>query len=594
MGDFNTKISYQKYFNTKQAQSGLNNLMHHTDKMFTFDVETTGLKNDQGIWSAAFAEWGDEDAREVYLQLSKEERRNASSFSKPFMEAARPNIKKEISPLELLLDINKQLDKTPIMTGHNLSFDMRKVMSYAELNNPLINEQLIKLQTRMDPLGVNIGMSISEIEDILSSRSVTKKEVSEIAYWKQNSVYTGGTGKLLLDANATRKTTSKYHEAWSKINKNVEMALASKVGGVYTKAAIVDSFTISKIMLGMASQANITRRDGEAANKFLQFGDNINVGHKLDTLAELIGIDTAKIGHTRWDVIMNQSVLEAVVSDINIIAAGGEISHANLKKETNAMLEYFEDISTPEFDKGTGLKNDAYRISENNLQSQMIDMAYRERIVDINDSKDLMYFDTGPKGEPRNASSSESVIFKQISERYTDFNEDEVAKLYIPLKDDLYGLTGQELEDKVDSMRKNFSEANHTISSRIWKEKTNKFKIMERPPHISSISSKEALQSLKSSITKGALVVAGLIAASTLISMGTNSYEKEVSSDDDNYNGDYSPIEKLQRINIQPSNTFQTANSYQTASFFKRKNEFVSTAGIGLEMSKHMTNHYVM
>jgi len=117
---------------------------------------------------------------------------------------------------------------------------------------------------------------------------------------------------------------------------------------------------------------------------------------------------------------------------------------------------------------------------------------------------------------------------------------------------------------------------------------------MKREAHVSSLSSATAKQSLMKSAKVGGIAIAGLILASTMLSAGTSSYEQEVTSNDDNFSGDYSPIEKLQRTQINPTDPWQTANSYKTASFFKQRSEFVSTQGIGLEMSKHMTNHYVM
>jgi len=561
-------------------------MLAHSNKMISFDVETTGLERKHKIWSAAFGEWGAVNEREVYMDLTEKNIAEMSDFTKPTYEKTLPKIKKTISPLELLQDINQQLDKTPLLVGHNLKFDTGQLMRYSKLNDPFIDNELIKLQKRFDPLGANISQKETDIADNLN-KTLTDKEKVDISAWKKRSVYSGGTSHLIKE--------SRYDEAWRKIQGNMQNALSSSVNGVYTKAAIVDTLTLSKIALGMASQSGtrIGRAGGYGENKYLKFGANLSVGQKLENISELLGINTAPLAHTGKDVIMNQTVLEAVIADMDTLSKGGDISHLNLRAETNAWLEFTEEMATPE-GKIRGEMNTAAIVADNNLKSAILDVSYREvASAGVKDAP-KPYFSTGPLGDPIGATDNISSIYEQINEKYKDALPENIENIHVEQTGYLRGLNEEELLPEVERMKKQLAQETRDLQTSVIQEKVKRFKIMKREAHVSGLTSATARESLMKSAKVGGIAIAGLILASTMLSAGTSSYEQEVTSNDDNFSGDYSPIEKLQRTQINPTDPWQTANSYKTASFFKQRSEFVSTQGIGLEMSKHMTNHYVM
>ena len=433
-----------------------------------------------------------------------------------------------------------------------------------------VSDLVKKLQSRINYKGINFD---TPLEQIISEYGLENDAAVHI----KNSISTRPMGTF------TKLNEGSVGEILSSIRNSIEEASKSKVDGVFAKTAIVDSFLLAKIKaIALSQVSNLTDKQGNR----IGIGSAPALNQKLEVMAKTIGIEgVEKLAHgASFDTLMNQPVMESLLTELDAIieAKGGSLSVANIPNSA-AFIDTVVQFS------------DNQIISENNLKASIMDIIERDAVDPSADK----YFNTGPRRMPIDSVKSVEGLVPQILNTYSDYDSTKGRKLISDTMKEYaeelesYG-TIAEKEKAAFNIKNKLNESSKKITNEIIDKAVNTHQVAPRPPHSTIISSTDAMLSFKNSAVKGGLVIAGLIAASTLISGSTNSYEKEIHSTDDDYQGDYSPIEKLQRINIQPTNPFQTANSYQTASFFKRKGEFQSTAGIGLEMSNNMTNHYVM
>ena len=590
------------------------------NKAISFDIETTGLnKQKHNIYSMAYAHMGAQMPYEKFFykkipgEVNMGLPENASQFSLDIwmnkLSAEYIN-KRQSNIVDYLRLFNKELESRPFIVGHNLNFDFSFIMAQAlkqDADKDLI-EQVAKIQEKLNPLGVNMLMeNIPEGYEELKNKIISN---------------VGGVSYDLSEGN--------YLGAAKKIKQRIVDVLKTQGEEGYSRAMVLDTFTLSKIYSGLLQKPSSITYGGYTLN----INNRAMVGLKLEPLASALGIKTSTIAHTGQDVIYNQPVFKTLMSDMDTLieASKNNVSFdiSSLSREGRSFAIYmhalsavdnelprFSDIETNEIQstleqyskdlqgmKDLDLVSGVGTFREKALRlglEEQINMMIKSGIENYNPEKGLVFKfrDTGLEikgGDILNIDKVVQEIREALGESH--FTSEEIARLYesklgslqIPL-----AVAGDEemmasISKRLEQRSREISRSMESFYSVLSEGAARIAKVGERSPFLED-TAKMAGKSFLEGSKKLGLITVGAIGAATLFSLfsGHTSPYPNIDNKDKyaypsidnssfyvegnplNYSPDYNFIGRI--INRKPQQPF---------------------AGIGLEMSKHLTNHYFM
>jgi len=612
------------------------------DKLgFSFDIETTGLDaNSNNTVSMAISEYGAKAPYEKFMFKKTSEApfyglpENTSLFSLDSWKAIDANVinSNYMSFPDYLNKLSSTLDERPFMVGHNLGFDLNFISK--EFNRNYINDKsardaFVNIQKKFNPYGINIDTTP---EDLVKEYGLSPETAEKILYKTDaNGIIDKAAGmkygikshisnvKKNLDDGDPERALKAFRQAMVDVSK-------SGVDGIYTKATTVDTFTMAKIAHKYMEKAGKVTYAGAE----IPITGNGIIGARLENLATVIGVkDIEEMAHTGMDTVFNQPVEKALtelIGGMQDLKPGGTLDLGTLSPNARAIGAYFSALS--DVDETAGLAHAANTrehldnasnlinaimdgkvvkgVTGSQLRTKALDLNLENQInsmiiksideLEPNAKEGMGFADLKFKFRDGKAVSRDS-LGKAIHEVYPEYSKQTIQETVDDIMFDS-GLNQMMFGKDGDSakFRQIFTERNDVIS------KTLKRYYSGVAEAISTSIGTDTEPFIKISKfgagTKRMAIGAGIaIAGATFYSMLSHSnedYDQEIKPDE-YYN--FMSQGAFGGINIEP-----VMQNYESALDPGVKNYYINRllkkpdpiGGIGLEMSKHLTNHYFM